>query len=866
MHRLLPIHEIAPDLLDACSPNEGVRVVIEAPTGSGKSTQVPQILRDGGVTGNQEIVVLQPRRLAARMLARRVAWERGGRVGGEVGYQVRFDDATSRETKIRFVTEGLLMRQMLGEGALPGVSAVVFDEFHERHFDGDVALARCLRIQEELRPDLKLIVMSATLEAEALLDYLGRPQTRRLVSSGRTYPVEIRYEPQRERTAGGLWDHVAKAMGEWYRGHGVEGHALVFMPGAYEIRKTVEAIERCSWARGFRVLPLHGELSPSAQDAAVEASDSPKIVVATNVAETSLTIDGVRLVVDAGLERRSDFDPRRGLATLRIEKISRASADQRAGRAGRTAPGVCLRLWSEEDHARRESSTPPEIHRLDLSDALLTLKAGGIHDVRRFRWFEPPQSQSLELGMKTLVEIGAVEVGSEKITQLGKELSRLPVSPRYGRMLFDAARAGCLEFFAVAAAATQTRGLFPNQKKRASDLTLADFMEPGDVSDFQPLYRAFCRAADLKFDGRACGEAGMNPGAGREMDKVARQFLSAFQRRHDLPADQGRVPGGEEIGRILLSGFADHVAIRLSEATLACHVVGGRKGLLEKASVVSGEDRPGKGANRPPFGRLLLAGEMVEVEGRDVTVRLSLATRIREEWLEELYPGDFQVVEGAVYDEIQRRVVAKTERRFRDLVIETRATGEVPPAEAARLLATEAAEGRLTLKHWDDAVEQWIARINTLAEAMPELEFMPFDAEARQLALEEICSGAFGYKEIKDRQVWPALQDWVPAHQMWLLDKHAPERVQLPGGRSVKVVYRHQAKPKISVLIQHLFGVRQTPCFAEGRMPLVVEILAPNHRPIQLTEDLAGFWAGSYAGVRAQLRGRYPKHEWPEPG
>ncbi|MCP5555540.1 MAG: ATP-dependent RNA helicase [Akkermansiaceae bacterium] len=865
MHRLLPIHEIAPDLLAACSPQEGVRVVIEAPTGSGKSTQVPQILRDGGVTGDQEIVVLQPRRLAARMLARRVAWERGGRVGGEVGYQVRFDDATSRETKIRFVTEGLLMRQMLGEGTLPGVSAVVFDESASVTSTGTL-LGPLSQDPGGTSPRLgNSLVMSARWKRKPAGLSGAPPNPLCLISSAARILWRSVTNP-RERTAGGLWDHVAKTMGEWYRGHGVEGHALVFLPGAYEIRKTVEAIERCSWARGFRVLPLHGELSPSAQDAAVEASDSPKIVVATNVAETSLTIDGVRLVVDAGLERRSDFDPRRGLATLRIEKISRASADQRAGRAGRTAPGVCLRLWSEEDHARRESSTPPEIHRLDLSDALLTLKAGGIHDVRRFRWFEPPQSQSLELGMKTLVEIGAIEGGSENITQLGKELSRLPVSPRYGRMLVDAARAGCLEFFAVAAAATQTRGLFPNQKKRASDLTLADFMEPGDVSDFQPLYRAFCRAADLKFDGRACGEAGMSPGAGREMDKVARQFLSAFQRRHDLPADQGRVPGGEEIGRILLTGFADHVAIRLSDATLACHVVGGRKGLLEKSSVVSGEDRPGKGANRPPFGRLLLAGEMVEVEGRDIAVRLSLATRIREEWLEELYPDDFQVVAGAVYDEIQRRVVAKTERRFRDLVIETRATGEVPPADAARLLAAEVCEGRLTLKHWDDAVEQWIARINTLAQAMPELEFMPFDAEARQLALEEICRGAFGYKDIKDRQVWPALQDWVPAHQGWLLDKHAPERVQLPGGRSVKVVYRHQAKPKISVLIQHLFGVRETPCFAEGRMPLVVEILAPNHRPIQLTEDLAGFWAGSYAGVRAQLRGRYPKHDWPEPG
>lgn len=852
--RSLPIFDLEVDLARAASAEGRVRIVIEAPTGSGKSTQVPQMLLDSGACGEVgEIVVLEPRRLAARMLSRRVAWERGVEVGGEVGCQVRFENRTSRSTRIRYVTEGVLLRQLLRDPNLNGVAAVVFDEFHERHFYGDVSLARCVEVQESRRPDLKLVVMSATLQIESLNRYLGA-DTRHLISEGRTFPVEISYHPSRERHGGATWDHVVRTLHAYYKKHGVDGHALVFLPGVHEIRKTVDLLRKANWARGFEIHSLYGELSPQAQDAAVNPSQIPKIVVATNVAETSITIDGVRLVVDSGLERRSNFDVRRGIATLTIEKISRASADQRAGRAGRTGPGHCLRLWSENDHAARDEATPAEIHRMDLDEAVLVLKAGGIDDVRGFHWFEAPGKEALDRAHTSLVSLGAIDPDDETLTPLGRDLSRLPLSPRYARVLLEAAQQGFLEYFAVVAAATQARPLFPNRKSQASDLELADFVEEGDASDFQALYRAWSSARGTGYDFDICRRMGINVNASREIGKVARQFADTVRPLVDRE-DQDAEPDAETIGRILISGFSDRVCVRLSEATLACAMVGGRRGLVEKGCAASSRDV-----------RLFLAGEVVEIEGREVSVKMGKTTRIEEAWIRERFPSDFHDRAGAAWEESTRRVVARQEKRFRDLVLEARQRGEVPPGEAAEILAEQVAAGNLVLKKWDQDVEQWIARVNTLSAFFPEYEITPIGEEERRLLLTQVCEGALGYKQIKDRPVKPVLEEWLPAHQAGLIDRLAPERVRLSSGRGAKVIYDvGGGRPKISVMIQHLFGVSETPTIADGRIPLVVEILAPNSRPCQTTEDLAGFWSGSYAAVRAQLRGRYPKHDWPEP-
>jgi ATP-dependent helicase HrpB len=429
----LPIYEIERDIIARLKT--GRRLILSAPTGSGKSTQVPQMLLQHGLLGDGQVVILQPRRLATRLLASRVAQELGVQLGNEVGYQIRFENVTSPRTKIRFVTEGVLLRQMIDDPKLRGVSVLIFDEFHERHLYGDITLARALDLQEQHRPDLNLIVMSATLDVELLEDYLSQSSSGResahssstesqsrltsaatnnfrcsiLSSEGRVFPVEIEYAAEPGYVdKRPVWEQAAEAFSN-YVGSGGEGDVLVFMPGGYEISQTIEAIRHTSESKGFILLPLHGELSPKDQDAAVARYGQRKVVVSTNVAETSLTIDGIRLVIDSGLARIPRYDPYRGINTLLIEKISQSSADQRTGRAGRTAPGVCMRLWSREEHGHRLVQELPEIKRLDLAEVVLTLKAAGVEDLRKFRWLEPPDEQSLVHAEELLLDLGALE-------------------------------------------------------------------------------------------------------------------------------------------------------------------------------------------------------------------------------------------------------------------------------------------------------------------------------------------------------------------------------------------------------------------------------------------------------------------------
>src|SRR4051812_28929167 len=453
MSRDLPIYELEQSIVAELKAHS--RLILQAPTGSGKSTQVPQILFDHDLLGDGQVVILQPRRLAARLLAARVATERKSRLGDEVGYQIRFENVTSAATRIRFVTEGILLRQLIQDPQLRGISAILFDEFHERHLYGDITLARALCLQESARRDLKLAVMSATLDAGALEKYLAPCPL--LTSAGRTFPVEIEYLP---KPVGGdgypIWDLAADELERL--APNTVGDVLIFMPGKYEIGRTISAIRASRVSDRFVVLPLHGELPPAEQDAALTRYEKRRAIVATNVAETSLTIDGVRVVIDAGLARIARFDPRRGINTLLVEKISRASADQRAGRAGRTAPGHSLRLWTEREHIDRPAQELPEVKRLDLAEVVLTLKASGVEDVAKFRWLEPPDPRSLERALVLLADLGALgEDGA--ITALGRRMLAFPAHPRYARMLLAAHEYGCVPAIALVAALTQGRPL-----------------------------------------------------------------------------------------------------------------------------------------------------------------------------------------------------------------------------------------------------------------------------------------------------------------------------------------------------------------------------------------------------------------------
>lgn len=834
----LPIHAIRDPLLEALKAQTSCpRLVLEAPTGSGKSTQVPQMLLDGGLSGlHQEVVVLQPRRIAARMLARRVASERGSRCGEEVGYTVRFESQVSGRTRIRYVTEGILLREILQSPTLPGIAAIVFDEFHERHFHGDISLARALRIQRESRPDLHLLVMSATLDGEKIANFLGG--CPRLTTEGRTFPVEIRHEPQKDRVKGELWDHIARVYGDFRQNHpDPVGDTLVFLPGAYEIRKTIEALRHSKATRDVEILPLHGELNPREQDAAVNPGQRPKIVVATNVAETSLTIDGVTLVIDSGLARLADFDARRGINTLTIQKISRASADQRAGRAGRTASGTCIRLWSESDHATRPGQTTPEIHRMDLSEALLTLAASGIEDLEGFEWFEKPDARGLQRGRSLLEDLGALDP-SGKLTGPGRQMARFPVTPRYARVLLEAARLGCYDAVAEIVALTQGKSLW----SRRGQIPEA-FTEPDDLSDFQPLLRALHRARSLRFQPQACEAVGIHAGSAREIDR-----LGALLQRLGPGGDETALTG-PLLSRCLLAGFPDQVAKRLNRSNRACALVGGRRGQMGPDSIA-------------PPGELFVTVEITEVEGKDLNVLLNLNTAVTREELESAYPAAINQTATADWDPRERRVLALSSTRYRDLILESKPAADPPAAQAAAILAREVMAGNLILNGWDATADQWVARLNTLAAFLPEYEFPAFGEEEKLAVLEQLCLGSFSYKQIKDLPVIDELRSFLPRHLAGLLDDLAPVRIDLPSGKKGRIRYETGQKPILSAQLQHLYDYPGTPSLAGGRIPLKVEILAPNQRPVQITEDLAAFWNTSYAAVKKDLRGRYPKHEW----
>ncbi len=855
--RDLPIYELESAVV--ATLHAAGRLIVQAPTGSGKSTQIPQMLLRHGLLGDRgEIVVLQPRRLAARMLAKRVAEEVGTPLGGIVGYQVRLESRVSEQTRIRFVTEGILLRQMSFDAQLRGVRAIVFDEFHERHLYGDLSLARALQIQQTTRPDLKLIVMSATLDAGLLKTYLAPCEV--LVSQGRSFPVRIEYLPKSVNfDAEPVWDVAARECERVAAAS--TGDLLVFMPGAYEISRTVQAIQGLRTLREFVTFPLHGELPPEQQDRAVARYEARKIIVSTNVAETSLTIDGVTTVIDCGLARVARFDPHRGINTLLIERISAASADQRAGRAGRTAPGVCVRLWTEREQGQRAPQELPEVKRLDLSEVVLTLKASGIDDVANFPWLEKPEPKALERAELLLADLGAVAAGGGpsgpvlpryqwRITEIGRKMLRFPVHPRYARMLLAAQDRGCVRTVALMAALTQGRNFLLRGVSKEVEQAREDTLGEEHESDFFLLMRTWRFADKANYSLDACRRLGIHAQGARQVGPLFEQFL-AIAEKEGLDVSERRTDGAE-VRKCVLAGFSDQLARRLDGGTLRCELVHNRRGVLARESAIG----------QAP---LLVAAEISEVEGRggEVNVLLSLATAVEEPWLKEIFPGDYREVRGVSYDEVMKRVVSRRERRFRDLVLEAKASSdEAPLSEAAALLTKEVVAGRLKLEMWDESVEQWIIRVNRLAEWFPELEVNVLTEADRATLIEQICYGELSYRDIKDKPVMPILEDWLTAEQLAVIDDYLPEKLTMANGRKAKLTYAKEGPPVLSARIQELYGIEGRFTLSHGRVPVKFEVLAPNHRPIQVTDDLTNFWREQYPKVKAELSRRYPRHEW----
>lgn len=842
----LPIYEIEPSLIHAASSTR--RLVIQAPTGSGKSTQVPQMLVDRGVVpADKQVIILQPRRLAARLLAARVAAERRSAMGGEVGYQIRFEDCTGAGTRIVFVTEGILLRRLLSDPTLREAGCLIFDEFHERHLFGDITLARALQLQKAARPDLVLVVMSATLDGAAVQQYLDPCTVLR--SEGRQYPVRIEYLPKPvDANRIQIWETAAEETARLLQRE-PEGDVLVFMPGSYEINRTLQALGNRPETRGCSLLPLHGELSPRDQDAAVAPGTRRKIIVSTNVAETSLTIEGVRLVVDSGLARVARFDPYRGIDTLWIEKVSRASTDQRAGRAGRMAPGVCLRLWAEREQNERHPRELAEIRRVDLAETLLMLKDGGCREAAAFPWFEPPEERALARAETLLRDLGAADEEDGEITEIGHRMLAFPLHPRYARMLLAAAELGRVRSVALIAALTQERGLLIRRADSRQEELRDRHLGDEGLSDFFLLMRAWSEADAHDYNLDYCRDMGIHAGAARQAGRLYETFCR-LAKGQGLPLERD-VAADDAVRRCVLAGFADQVARRLDGGTLRCELVHGRRGVLDKASVV----------RQSPF---VVAAEVREIESGpkgDMDVRLAMVTAVEPAWLEELYPGAVREEQRIRFDD-SRRVMAERGRFYHDLVLEMKRGGNPSEAEAARLLADEVEAGRCTLKHWTDEVEQWILRVNLLRKWCPELEIPGIGAEDRRLMLEEICHGAFSVKEVKERPVLPVVKAWLDGRRQSLLDRHCPERVELPSGRKARIQYSETNPPTMAARIQDLYGMEDAVRIAMGRQAVTVQILAPSHRPVQVTSDLASFWRDGYPKVKKELQRKYPKHAW----
>jgi len=838
------VHEVEGAIRAAVAGEQG-RLLLKAPTGSGKSTTVPGMVR-GECEGR--VIVVQPRRMAARLLAEFVARQMGTPLGKGVGYAVRFENQSGPETEILFVTDGVLQRMLLDDPGLAGVGAVIFDEFHERRLSSDLSLARVLDLQESVRPDLRVVVMSATLETGGLKDFLE--PCKLVEAGGRMFPVEIEHRGGGPVGRRGLnrheevWDRVAVAVKAEARELIAGDRILVFLPGMYEIRKSQSLLENAAALKGWEVCPLYSALSPAAQQAALKPDGSKRIILSTNVAETSVTIEGVKVVVDSGLVRQSSYDVSRGFDSLRVVKIARAAADQRAGRAGRTGPGRCVRLWSESDHRNRAEFETPEVRRVDLAEAILFLKRLGVNEISGFRWLDQPETERRVDAEKLLTWLGALD-SAGKLTAVGGKMSTLPLHPRLASLVLQGG--DCPGEVLFVAAAVQGEGVF---KKGGRGKMWTEFLEgePGWRNDFGAEWLAMMAAKVADFRPRDCDGLGVLARGARETWKNFQQLGRLLQKRGTRIKEPDFRQRGEACAKAMLVAFGDRLAVRRDQGSVVCHVVGGRKGKLHSKSVVRNAS-------------LFLAADMIEVEGRERSVTLSRCVEISEDWIPAEEISDS---ENVIFDEVARRVVAVKQRVFRGLVLEEKRGGEVDPDLAGGLLAGRVIAGDLALKNWDAKVERWIARLEFLSKAMPELELPGFDESDREAAIAQICAGATTFKEVKDRDPWRVLHEWLSAPQREAMESFAPEKITLENGVNTRVLYAVGNDPWFEEKVQRLYGVQKTPTIANGH-PLVAKILAPNQRPWQVTSDLPGFWERGFAQMKKDLAGRYPKHNWDGP-
>ena len=807
----LPIDPLLPDVVAAV--RERGLLLLAAPPGSGKTTRAPLALAQAGFGG--EVVVLEPRRLAARAAAARVAQELGCEVGGFVGYQVRGDRRASRDTKLTFLTEGVLVRRLVQDPFLDGVAAVVLDEFHERHLEGDLALSMLREVRETVRPDLKLCVMSATLDLAPLRAFL--PNAAELHSDGRLFPVRVEHEPRlsdsdlevRVRQA------VERALQE------TAGDVLVFLPGTGEIDRCGRAMDNLARRASVLVLPLHGKLSPQDQDLAIRPNAQRKVVLSTNVAESSLTIPGVTAVVDTGLCRELRFDRGRGVDVLELSRISLASATQRAGRAGRTGPGVCYRLWTAGEERGMNARTVPDVQRVDLCSAALSVRAFAGRDPREFGWFEPPAPAALAGADDLLVELGAVD-GKGMVTDRGRELLSMPMHPRLAAVALAGRQKRCAVHAAVAAAL----------------LGDVDSLGMGPGLDLIAAVSAFVLAMERGFPSHLCRDAGVPP-------NLARQVARTVERIAPRNADASR-EDVDALPACLLAGFSDRVAMRLQRDAREGTMTGGRGLVLPAAA--DGHD--------------LVVALRLHESGRQQRSQATVVAAIEERHLEAT--GRVRSSVDADLDEEQGRVFAVRVRAYRDLRLASARGGEVPVERAHELLLPLLRRDPSRWLGESKETQAFLARVAFLRERMPELALPEFSLDEQLDAAIGSLGAATDLRGLRDADLSPILASRLSPQQSHALRQHAPERVELPSGRHVLIDYGAPAGPKVRARMQEFFGLPSVGLLAGGRVRLVLELLAPNHQPVQVTTDLASFWQNVYPTARRELMRKYPRHSWPE--
>ncbi len=828
----LPIDEILPELASVLAVHSCA--VLVAPPGSGKTTRVaPGLIDRGLVPPGQQVWLLQPRRIAARATASRISAERDSEPGNETGYQVRFEKRWGPSTRLVVATEGILLRRLEDDPLLAGTAVVLLDEFHERSLNGDLLLAMLRRVQLAGRDDLRLVVMSATLDAGPVREFLGNAALVR--AEGLEHAVAIRHSPA--SAAVGLVDHVTATV--LRAAGGDQPDLLVFLPGMGEILAVRKRLE--DRLRDWRIDVLHGSLPLEQQAAVLQRDARPRVILSTNIAETSLTIDGVRTVIDSGLARVMRFDPGVGLDRLELEPICQASARQRTGRAGRTAAGVCIRLWDQAAQRSRPEYLEPEVRRIDVASAVLQLLAWGERP-ETFPWFEAPREEAVAAALRLLNRLQATD-DAGRLTAAGKMMARLPVAPRLARLLLAGHALGHPETICLAAAMLSERDPFLRGRsaggKSPGPVTATSRWEC-DVTERLAALRGWL---DRGEGNSRFGE--VHRGAASAIQQVARELLDDCRKLLGEPPP-AVCPADEALPRALLLAMPDRLARKRDGGGGKWLMAGGR-GL-----------RPGP-LSGVAHAELIVGVELMAASGDAVVHQ---ASAVQREWLD---PALVTVRDDLFFSPSARAVQQRRRELWDDLVLAETPAAISDEKRAAEVLF-EAARSALSDVQPEGGVpvRNLAARVSLLRSVAPEMELPACDDALQLDVLRELCAGRRSFDQLRAAQWLDRIRGRYRPDLLATLEREVPERIRVPGGSQHRIEYVEGKPPVLAVRIQEVFSWLVTPRIAFGRVPLLLHLLAPNHRPQQVTDDLASFWRNAYPVVRGELRRRYPKHAWPE--